>query len=141
MLVTQKVSFECSYLCVHASSSTGSPLNSHRYTLEVEVTRNDQDKFIIEFSELNKVLQRIVPDGCWLFGSVTSDVESQLKSALIKVGVPIKEYPFDISTEALCEDVAKQISEELAFDYSSLILKSVKLQENENSAVVWNNNN
>lgn len=137
MIVTQRARFTCSYI-YHNASKHATELCSSNYTVEVSVTRpGEDDKFVMEFSDLQKVLKSIVPDKKFLFGPFLSKKDEELMQVMKDLGVPTASYMFDVSAETLCEDIALQLSNELEFDYPGVQLLEVKLRENSDSFVVW----
>lgn len=136
MTVSAVTEFSCSYLYVNSRTGKGE-LSSSKYLVEATVTREDKDKFIMEFSELRKYLSSCVPDRKFIFGPFLSKSEEELRDNFKKLGIPTYECVFDVSAETLCEDIATRLTDELAFDFPGVILQSVKLQENDKSSVVW----
>ena len=135
MVVSQRSSFECTYLVKEGNDYV---LNSHNYKVEVSVIGPQQLEdhgFVIEFKTLKKLLDKCLPDHTFLY---TNDDRNQelLKLDFESFYVPVLGLPL-VCAESIAKYIGENLQESLYKLYPGIIIQELKLRETADSFVVW----
>ena len=135
MVVSQRSSFECTYL---VKDNNDYILNSHNYKVEVSVVGPQQFEdhgFVIEFKILKKLLDNCLPDHTFLY---TKDDRNQelLKLDFESLYVPVLGLSI-VCAESIAEYIGEKLQESLYNLYPGIIIQELKLRETADSFVVW----
>lgn len=135
--VTQRASFEACYL-MEASKQLGLQLHGHNYKVEVTVSGNQRMTdlgFIIEFSELKKLLMSVLPDHKFLAWP------DKLSNAVANT---ISEYPnifeyidYPPTAENLITHIVENLQQKLNKQYPGVTIVNAKIRENNDSFAEW----
>lgn len=136
--VTVRTSFEAFYIDLN---DTG--LNCHDYKLEVTVDgrqRYIDNGEVIKFEDLRGLVNRVVPDKCYLTPSDIDTNESQLISLELTLANYLKVCTVKckkITAETLLSAIVSKIQSILNVEYPGVTVQNAKLRENSNSFVSW----
>ncbi len=132
VIVTQRIEFECCYI-------TNNVLNAHRYRLEASAasTYDAENGASLYFQDFKQAIADAVPDGTYIYNSADSINSTAVKvaSLLDSAYIPVVGYPFMITAESLCDQIAADIQHNLP----QYRLVEVKLRETADSFVTWTN--
>ncbi len=134
--VTQSCEFECCYLIDRS-------LNAHRYRIEVTVEgpqREEDYGYVIEFSKLKTYIQSVVPDGSFIFDTVSQNIGRDVAFTLGQRGVSVCGMPFHLCAESLCNYISTTLQDVLNKNEPGVTIVVSKLRENGTSYVSWRPN-
>lgn len=136
MVVSQRSSFECTYLV--KSESNQYTLNSHSYRVEISVVGPQQLEdhgFVIEFKNLKKLLDACLPDHTFLYDASDSNQE-QLAVDFYRLSIHVLGLSV-VCAESIARYIGENLQESLYELYPGIIIQELKLRETADSFVVW----
>lgn len=144
MRVTKHVEFEAAHVLPGYDGGCGN-LHGHTYKIEVTV-EGPQDEafgFVLDFKDLKKAIEEVVPDHRFIFkkGNIMCE---DIAAVLDQYNIKYVRYDFDTTAENMVGYFAEMIQDYLQNElgYSEDIkVVEVKLYETTNSFATWKKDN
>lgn len=135
--VTQRASFEACYI-MEASKDIGLQFHGHNYKVEVTVSGNQRMTdlgFIIEFSELRRLLVSVLPDHKFL--AWPDKLSDMLADIMSPYPDSFKYIDYPPTAENLIAHIVDELQHILNKYHPGVIIVNAKLRENNDSFAEW----
>lgn len=131
--VSYRTEFECSYF-------QNLELHSHRYRIEVTVDgeqRRENNGKIIEFKYLAQLVNQVVFDKFFVFGTDVLPDERKVIDVMRSVGIKTWGCAYPLSVENFCKDIADRLQIVLTQSFPGVSVLEIKLRETNDSFATW----
>lgn len=141
--VTVRQDFECMYILDKVFSDSDNhdiELNAHRYRFEVSVEKREDDESsrVVEFSDLQKSLNSILPDESYIYQNKLAGIPAIIGGILDNAGAKCVHVDFEICAESLCSWLIHKLQQNLddSFPKKFKVVDAI-LRENSQCYVSW----